>query len=165
MSPICGSSAPRARRVIDMAQTGTIYEPPKQSGRGQVVDSVIIMILLFAVLFGVTYYVQSSASSGEEKTTPIAQLPITQAEKEQYQKMVDKEIVDLATVNAQVAASYKRPGSDKYPISLWKLLLTIAVIGGYLIFVYKVSFTEYREVIRERFGPPTATATDVEAAP
>jgi len=148
-----------------MAEPGRIYVPPKQSGRGQMVDSVIILALLFAVLFGVTYYVQSSASSGEEKTTPIAQLPITAAEKQQYQKMVDEEIVDVATVNAQVAASYKRSGSDKYPISLWKLVLTIAVIGGYLVFVYKVSFKEYREVIRERFGPPTATATDMEAAP
>ena len=148
-----------------MAEPGRIYVPLKQSGRGQMVDSVIILALLFAVLFGVTYYVQSSASSGEEKTTPIAQLPITAAEKQQYQKMVDEEIVDVATVNAQVAASYKRSGSDKYPISLWKLVLTIAVIGGYLVFVYKVSFKEYREVIRERFGPPTATATDMEAAP
>ena len=146
-----------------MAETGTIYEPPKQSGRGQIVDSLIILVLLFAVLFGVTYYVQSSASSAEEKNTPIAELPITAAEKQQYQTMVDEEIVDLPTVNAQVAASYKRSGSDKYPISLWKLLLTIVVIGGYLVFVYMVSFKEYREVIRERFGP--STPTDLEAAP
>lgn len=147
-----------------MAAPGVIYEPPKQSGRGQVVDSLIIMVLLFAVLFGVTYYVQSSASSSESGEKPIAQLPITAAEKAQYQRMVDDEIVDLATVNAQVEASYKRPGSDKYPISLWKLLLTIAVIGGYLVFVYMMSFKEYREVIRERFGAGTG-ATDLEATP
>jgi hypothetical protein len=135
-----------------MSAPGAIYEPPRQSGRGQVVDSLIIMALLFAVLFGVTYYVQSSASSSESAEKPISQLPITAAEKQQYQKMVDDDIVDLATVNAQVAASYKRPGSDKYPISLWKLLLTVVVIGGYLVFVYTVSFKEYREVIREKFG-------------
>jgi hypothetical protein len=133
----------------------TPYEPPEQSLRGQIVDSLIIMILLFAVLFGVTYYVQSSASAGEEQTTPIAELPITPAEKVQYQKLVDEEIVDVATVNAQVAASH--PRDDKYPITAWKLLLTIAVIGGYLAFVYIVSFKEYREVIRERFGPGEAS--------
>ena len=144
-----------------MAAPGAAYEPPRQSGRGQIVDSVIIMLLLFAVLFGVTYYVQSTASSSEVETRPIAELPITPAEKQQFQRMVDEEIVDLETVNAQVAASYKRPGSDKYPISLWKLLLTIAVIGGYLVFVYKVSFKEYREVVRERFGP-SSTTTDPE---
>jgi hypothetical protein len=128
----------------------TPYEPPVQSLRGQIVDSLIIMILLFAVLFGVTYYVQSSASSAEEKTTPIAELPITAAEKTQYQRMVDEEIVDVATVNAQVAASH--PRDDKYPIVAWKLLLTFGVIGAYLVFVYVVSFKEYREVVREKFG-------------
>ena len=147
-----------------MSAPGAIYQPPKQSVRGQLLDSIFILALLFAVLFGVTYYVQSSASSAEEKTTPIAQLPITATEKAQFQRMIDEDIVDLPTVNAQVAASRERPGSEKYPISLWKLLLTVGVIGGYLIFVYKVSFKEYREVIRERFGPPAA-ATDVETAP
>src|SRR3954447_9518511 len=147
-----------------MSAPGEIYQPPKQSVRGQILDSVFILALLFAVLFGVTYYVQSSASSAEEKTTPLAQLPITDTERAQFQTMIDRNIVDLPTVNAQVAASRERPGSDKYPISLWKLLLTVAVIGGYLIFVYKVSFKEYREVIRERFGPPGA-ATEPEAAP
>jgi hypothetical protein len=128
----------------------TPYEPPVQSLRGQIVDSVVILALLFAVLFGVTYYVQSSASAGEEKTTPIAELPITAAEKQQYQRMVDEEIVDLAGVNAQVEASHAR--DDKYPIVAWKLLLTIGVIGAYLVFVYMVSFKEYREVVREKFG-------------
>jgi hypothetical protein len=130
------------------------YEPPVQSLRGQIVDSVIILALLFAVLFGVTYYVQSSAGSSEPEEKPISQLPITETEKAQYQRMVDEEIVDLATVNAQVAASH--PRDDKYPISAWKLILTFGVIGGYLVFVYMVSFKEYREVIRERFGPGEA---------
>jgi hypothetical protein len=132
------------------------YEPPVQTLRGQIVDSVVILALLFAVLFGVTYYVQSSASSAGEKTTPIAQLPITATEKAQYQTMIDREIVDLATVNAQVAASH--PRTDKYPISAWKLILTFGVIGGYLVFVYMVSFKEYREVIRERFGSEEAAS-------
>jgi hypothetical protein len=129
----------------------TPYEPPVQSLRGQIVDSLIIMILLFAVLFGVTYYVQSSASSDEPESKPVAELPITAAEKTQYQRMIDEEIVDLPTVNAQVAASHAR--DDKYPIVAWKLLLTFGVIGAYLVFVYMMSFKEYREVVREKFGP------------
>jgi hypothetical protein len=140
--------------VYNCASMVAPYEPPVQSLRGQIVDSVIIMALLFAVLFGVTYYVQSSASSEAPKETPIAKLPITAAEKVQYQRMIDKEIVDLPTVNAQVAASH--PRGDKYPIVAWKLILTFGVIGGYLVFVYMASFKEYREVIRERFGPGEA---------
>jgi hypothetical protein len=137
--------------------TGTaIYEPPKQSGRGQFVDSVIILALLMVVLFGVTYFVQSSASSGDAGEKPIAELPITAAEKAQFQKLIDEDVTDLAGVNQQVADNRARPGSEQYPIGIVALIATILVIGVYLVFVYVVSFKEYREVIRERFGPPEA---------
>jgi hypothetical protein len=131
-----------------------VYEPPKQSGRGQLVDSVIILALLMVVLFGVTYFVQSSTSTSDVKTRPIAQLPITPAEKAQFQKLIDQDVVDLAGVNQQVADNRARPGSEQYPIGIVALIATILVIGVYLVFVYVVSFKEYREVIRERFGPP-----------
>jgi hypothetical protein len=65
--------------------------------------------------------------------------------------------VDLKGVNDQVAASTPRSGSKQYPISPLALLLTFGVIAAYLVFVYLMSFREYREVIRERFGPPGST--------
>jgi len=135
-----------------------IYEPPKQSGRGQLVDSVIILALLMVVLFGVTYFVQASASTTEVKVRPIAQLPITAAEKAQYQKLIDQDVVDLAGVNQQVADNRAKPGSEQYPIGVLALIATILVIGVYLTFVYVLSFRQYREVIRERFGPPEPDA-------
>jgi hypothetical protein len=138
-----------------------VYEPPKQSGRGQLVDSVIILALLMVVLFGVTYFVQSSTSTSDVKTRPIAELPITPAEKAQFQKLIDQDVTDLAGVNQQVADNRARPGSEQYPIGIIALIATVLVIGVYLVFVYVVSFKEYREVIRERFGPP-GTATDTE---
>lgn len=135
------------------AHTGAIpdYEPPKQSLRGQLFDSLFILVLLMVVLFGVTYFLQSSAASTEVKTQPVSQLPITAAEKAQYDKLIKEGMVDLPTANAQVAAA--TPRSDKYPIGIGALVLTFGVIGLYLLFVYQVSFKEYREVIRERFGP------------
>jgi len=131
-----------------------VYEPPQQSGRGQFVDSVIILALLMVVLFGVTYFVQSSTSTSNVKTRPIAQLPITPAEKAQFQKLIDQGVVDLAGVNQQVADNRARPGSEQYPIKAISLIATILVIGIYLVFVYYMSFKEYRDVIREKFGPP-----------
>jgi flagellar basal body-associated protein FliL len=131
-----------------------IYEPPKQSGRGQFVDSVIILALLMVVLFGVTYFVQSTTSATEVKTRPIAELPITQAEKQQFQKLIDQGVTDLDGVNQQVADNRAQPGSKQYPIGVVALIATIIVIAVYLAFVYIMSFKEYREVIRERFGPP-----------
>jgi hypothetical protein len=133
-----------------------VYEPPKQSGRGQFVDSVIILALLMVVLFGVTYFVQSSASTSDVKQRPVAQLPITPAEKAQFQKLIDQNVTDVAGVNQQVADNRARPGSEQYPIGIIALAATVIVIAVYLIFVYAMSFKEYREVIRERFGPPGA---------
>jgi hypothetical protein len=129
-----------------------VYQPPKQSSRGQLVDSLIILVLLMVVLFGVTYFVQSSTSATSVKTRPLAELPITPTERQQYAVAIKKGIVDLPTVNQQVADN--RASSDKYPIAIGTLILTFGVIGLYMAFVYVVSFKEYREVIRERFGAP-----------
>lgn len=131
-----------------------IYEPPKQSGRGQLVDSVSMLALLMVVLFGVTYFVQASASTSEVKVRPIAQLPITPAEKAQFQTLIDEDVTDLEGVNQQVADNQAKPGSEQYPIGVLALIGTIVVIGVYLTFVYVLSFKQYRDVIRERFGPP-----------
>jgi ABC-type glycerol-3-phosphate transport system permease component len=133
-----------------------IYQPPKQSSRGQLVDSLIILVLLMVVLFGVTYFVQSSTSATEVKTRPLAQLPITQTEKEQYAVAIKEGIVDLPTVNQQVADN--KEDSNKYPIAVGTLIITFGVIGLYMAFVYVQSFKEYREVVREKFGEPTGEA-------
>ena len=143
---------------VSQARGAGVYEPPKQSLRGQLVDSVIILVLLFAVLFGVTYYTESSSSTGVDKTKPIAQLPITATEKQQYRKLVDEGVVDVATVNQQVADS--TPSDHKYSFGIGAAIVTFGVIGAYLIFVYAMSFREYREVVRERFGSaPDDTAS------
>ena len=131
-----------------------IYQPPKQSPRGQLIDSLIILVLLMVVLFGVTYFVQSSASTTAVKTRPLAELPITPTERQQYALAIDHDLVDLEGVNQQVADN--KASSDKYPIAIGTLIITFGVIGIYMAFVYVVSFKEYREVIRERFGPPSA---------
>jgi hypothetical protein len=136
------------------AGTGGAYVPPKQSKRGQIFDSVFILALLFAVLFGVTYYSNAAAAPTTSETKPLTELPLTQAERTQYQRAIDEDLVDLKGVNDQVAASTPKPGSEQYPISLLGLLATFGVIAAYLVFVYVMSFREYREVIRERFGPP-----------
>jgi hypothetical protein len=143
-----------------MALSGSeSYVPPKQSKRGQVFDSIFILALLFAVLFGVTYYSNSAAAPSTSAAKPLAQLPITQAERQQYQRAIDEGLVDLKGVNDQVAANTSKPGPQQYPISLLALLLTFGVIGAYLVFVYLMSFREYREVIRERFGPPAGPSS------
>jgi hypothetical protein len=137
-----------------------IYQPPRQSPRGQLIDSLIILVLLMVVLFGVTYFVQSSTSATDVKTRPLSALPITATEKQQYALAIKHGIVDLPTVNQQVADNHE--DSNKYPIAIGTLIITFGVIGLYMAFVYIVSFKEYREVIRERFGPPPPPGSTTE---
>jgi hypothetical protein len=148
--------------MSDMAAGGDvpIYKPPKQSSRGQLVDSVIILVLLMVVLFGVTYFVQSSAGTTQVKTKPLSQLPITPTEKQQYAAAIKHGVVDLPTANQQVADN--KENSNKYPIAVGTLIITFGVIGIYLAFVYGMSFKEYRQVVRERFGAPRPTGSGLE---
>lgn len=126
----------------------------RQSGRSQFVDAVVILVLLFATMFVTTWIVESTADDGGGAGTTnaksIEQLPISAAEREQYQSMVDEGMVDEETAGQQVADN--APASDKYPINPWLLIGTALLLLGYLGFVYRMSFKEYRDVIDEKFG-------------
>lgn len=131
-----------------------VYQPPKQSAGGQLRDSVIILALVFVVLFGVTFVVQSDTAGGEaEAPTPLAQLPINETERQQYEVMIERGVTDLEAVNAAVAANYER--DDKYQINWGLLALTVVSILAYLTVVVRMSLKEYREVVRERFDART----------
>lgn len=131
------------------------YEPPRQSLRGQLVDAVFILALLFATLFVSTYVLSlqagGGAGGGGEQPRPVSELPISSAEKQQFQKMIDAGMVDLQAVNDSVAAN--RASVDKYAFSVLSLVVTAAIIVAYMVFVYRLSFKEYKEVIEEKFGP------------
>lgn len=131
------------------------YEPPRQSLRGQLVDAVFILALLFATLFVSTYVLSlqagGAAGGGGGQPRPVSELPISSAEKQQFQKMIDAGMVDLQAVNDSVAAN--RASVDKYAFSVLSLVVTAAIIVAYMVFVYRLSFKEYREVIEEKFGP------------
>ncbi|WP_156993064.1 hypothetical protein [Pseudonocardia acaciae] len=140
--------------------TRSVKQPPTQSKRGQLVDAATILALIFVTLFATTFLVSESdtaaASSGPEagQQRQLADLPITPAERAQYQKLIDSGTVDLPAVTAAVDAN--RPEPDKYSFSLAALLGTAALLAAYLAFVYRASFREYREVIEEKFGPKEA---------
>ena len=131
------------------------YEPPRQSMRGQLIDAAFILVLLFLTLFASTYVLglQGGGAAGDAAAAPkpVSELPISSAEKQQFQKMIDAGMVDLRTVNDSVQAN--QPSTDKYAFSVLSLIVTAAIIIAYMAFVYRTSFKEYREVIEEKFGP------------
>lgn len=139
----------------------TPYRPPEQSSRGQFLDAIFILVLLFGTLFVTTYIEASRAGGGgggaQSEPTPLAELPITEAERVQFQKLIDEGATDLATVNDSVEAN--RPDPNQYDFSVIALAVTVIVIVAYLAFVYRTSFREYREVIEEKFGPREGSGT------
>lgn len=130
------------------------YEPPVQSKRGQLLDAATVLVLIFATLFVTTFLIED-AETGTAATAPesrtLEDLPLTEVEQAQYQKVIDSGTADLPAVVAAVDAN--RAGEDKYDVSVAALLGTAALLAVYLAFVYRTSFHEYREVIEERFGP------------
>ena len=131
-----------------------VYEPPRQSAAGQVRDSLIILGLVFVVLFGVTFVVQSdTAGGGAEAPKPLSELPINATERQQYETMIERGVTDLEAVNAAVAANSAR--DDKYEINWFLLAVTVASVLLYLTVVVRMSLKEYREVVRERFDTRT----------
>jgi hypothetical protein len=132
------------------------YQPPTQSTRGQLLDAATVLVLIFATLFATTFFAQeaetaSTATATAAPARELADLPISAAEREQFQKVIDSGTTDLPAVVAAVDAS--QAGDDKYDFSVAALLGTAALLTLYLAFVYRTSFREYREVIEEKFGP------------
>jgi hypothetical protein len=134
--------------------TVAAYEPPVQSRRGQLIDAATVLVLIFATLFLTTFLVQESEADTAPTGAPtrqLADLPVTAAERAQFEKVIDSGTADLPAVTAAVDAGQDAAG--KYDFSVAALLGTTALLAVYLAFVYRTSFREYREVIEEKFGP------------
>ena len=128
---------------------------PRQSVGSQMADAGFLLALLFITLFVTTFVFADDAATStgtSSDTVAINDLPIPQAEKDQFAEMEDLEMVDATSVAAAVQAN--TPRGDKYSFSWLALLGTVALALAYLAFVYLMSFKEFREVVRARFGPP-----------
>lgn len=119
------------------------YEPPVQSGIGQMFDSLVVLVLVYASLLApLLFKAAAEPPKTDGKPAPTWEsLNQTPAMVEQWEKL---------GVNVEAAAPMITNRFD-YTIEPISLLLTIAVIVGYFVFVFRVSEKEYREVIRERF--------------
>lgn len=122
----------------------TQYTPPKQSGLGQFLDSVFILVLVYVSLY-IPLWMKSesaavAAASGPKPTWESLHLsPLVQ---EQWIKL---------GFDAEAAAAIINTKFD-YTIDPIMLVMTAMVIIGYFIYMIKVSDKQYREVIAEKFG-------------
>jgi len=131
--------------------TNTASGPLRQGKGGQFADAATVLVLLFATLFVTTFVFAEGEGGGDDtEVTPISQLDISEAEKEQFELMKTEGMVDDETVASLVEAN--APDENKYKIEWLPLIGIVGLAALYLAFVYAMSFREYREVIATRFG-------------
>lgn len=153
------------------------YMPPKQSLGGQFIDAVIILVLVFAALWLPLEFELAGAAKGDWLPGAVT---VTQGEDGSTVLTSDNGLVkrtdaegnvtfenltwEALQQNSTMQAQWEKLGYDlegaagaitlRYDYSfdwLW-LLLTLAAVGGYFLFLIKQSDKEYREVIAEKFG-------------
>ena len=122
------------------------YEPPVQSGAGQFFDSLVVLVLVYASLMAPLLFkeaAQPPADAADKPAVTWESLNQTPAMVEQWEKLG----VDIKAAEPMITNRFD------YSIDPLTLAITAIVIIGYFFFVLRTSEREYREVIRERFGP------------
>ncbi len=131
------------------------YEPPRQGGVGQLVDSLFLMVLVFICLLAPVFLARdhSAAAPAEESAAPAADaaaapavtwdsLGQTPVQAQQWEKL---------GYTPETAKPIVENRFD-YTVEPVSLAITALVIVGYFVLMLRWSDREYREVIRERFG-------------
>jgi len=121
------------------------YIPKIQHKRGQLFDSLFVLVLVYVSLY-IPLFLESNTKSVDETVLTQAHtwesLDVSTVEQEQWQKLGFDETAAAEIIN------------DKfdYTINPVMLVITALVIIGYFFFVLRVSQRQYREVIDEKFG-------------
>lgn len=123
------------------------YIPPKQGMFGQIFDTILVLILVYASLMVPLLFkaeakadaaAAAAASTVKVSWESLGQNAIEQA---QWIKLGYDPDKAAALINSRF----------DYTIDPMMLIITILVVAGYFLFMLKVSDKQYREVIREKF--------------
>jgi hypothetical protein len=121
----------------------TIYKPPVQAARGQIFDSIFLLIMIYLVLL---LPLALGLTAGKTET----KLPETLTWESLGQNEVMQSQWEKLGLSIEEAAEYIGTRFD-YTINPWALIVTGIVIIGYFVLVLRLSDREYREVINEKF--------------
>lgn len=124
---------------------GSNYEPPKQSAFGQLFDSIFLLLLVLGTLFAPLYLGLAGGGKTElavaDKTTwaGLGQNAVQQA---QWEKLG----LTPETASGMITSRFD------YSFDPIALAITVFVVIGYFVLLFRFSKVEYRDVISERFG-------------
>lgn len=129
------------------------YRPPEQGKAGMMIDAVLVLALVFVSL-SAPLWIQNLVAPAEEAAPAEAEAAAAPSAPPTWESLGQ---------NATMAEQWQKLGFDEagaaeiinqrfdYSIDPVRLVVTIALIVGYFIFLLRVSEKEYREVIAEKF--------------
>ncbi|HEY3300637.1 MAG TPA: hypothetical protein VGJ90_07670 [Methylophilaceae bacterium] len=121
------------------------YIPPKQGMLGQVFDTILVLVLVYASLMVPLLF------KVEEKADAAKAAAVVKASWESLgQNTIQQEQWIKLGYDPDKAAVLINNRFD-YTIDPTMLIITILVVVGYFVFMLKVSDKQYREVIKEKF--------------
>ena len=121
------------------------YIPPTQSKLGQVIDVIVLLILAIGAL-----YIPLWLGLAGSTKTPVPQDAPTWESLGQNAVMVER-LTQLCFADPASAADIITARFD-YSFSMASLVVMVVVIVGYFAMMIRLSESEYREVIAEKFG-------------
>jgi hypothetical protein len=125
------------------------YEPPKQKGIGQFVDSVFLLVLVYLSLLAPLLL------AGKPAHQPPPAQEQAQAAAPTWENLQQNEVQAAQWQKLGYTPETAKPIIEDrfdYTIKPFDLILTIVVILGYFLFLFRWSNREYKEVIAERFS-------------
>ena len=123
------------------------YMPPNQGMFGQIFDSILILLLVYASLMLPLLMKESDKPTEAPAAT-------TEAAKVTWESLGQNAVEQAQWVklgyDPDKAATLINSRFD-YTINPMMLIITIFVVVGYFVIILKVSDKQYREVIAEKF--------------
>lgn len=127
------------------------YTPPNQDTLGQIFDSLLILVLVYAsLMLPLLFKGEAAPAPAPESATAV----VAEAVKVSWESLGQNAVQQAQWVklgyDPEKAATLINNRFD-YTIDPMMLIITILVVAGYFAFMLVVSEKEYREVIREKF--------------
>lgn len=121
------------------------YIPPKQGMLGQVFDTILVLVLVYASLMVPLLF------TAEQKADDAKAAVVAKASWESLGQNAVQQAQWIKLGYDPDKAAVLINNRFDYTIDPVMLIITILVVAGYFIFMLTVSDKQYREVIREKF--------------
>lgn len=120
------------------------YVPPVQGKVSQLIDVIVLLILSIGALYMPLWL----GMAGAAKTPGVVENPTWESLGQNAAQSAQYEALGYTPASAAdlITARFD------YSFSILSLIVMVVVIVGYFVMTLKLSETEYREVISEKFG-------------